>query len=647
MLHTTNLNKQNSIQNSQALRFKQGVSIMTNVFLAVCILLISFVCFGQNKSGGNEPVQYNYSNSNGDVNNPMLTPVQPQVQQDPLVESLAQQIRLAKQNNDIANLRQLELQMNTLTGSVQNEFVNDPQVTGLQQTVQYFVEDDMGITTIANGPYWAIATQTSNRSNKIYAAVTEYISAAASDQLKIYVSYNNGVTWSLKAAYNGFSAGARFRSEELDIEPVIAGTDTLVYAVAGYQYNNRAYTFIGRFNVVTGQVNAQSYSLSLNTTQNYNPRIVSDNSYYTTASYLYVTTMSDSTAGSSHSIKARMCVIMNPFSTSFTQTHRNPGSGSAFWWNHTTTAASNYSYQDVAYFHNSSDNTDVVYVAAIYRGSVAVVNSSVYTAWSKNYGVSNAGNLAMGDTNPISKIRLAYNSGDNLNGAMVYLRDYTSNPAGDVDVRVQNTTTGGFFTNSWVASFLEFTSDTSNSCDIQAVKLAINKFKFAYSVKGSKCYYSSNTSTTTFSIRQLVNSIPAGDGYGRVRAGYRVTSDSCLSVWSTNTGGGIFSTYGCESYVMGINQNGSTIPAEFKMSQNYPNPFNPVTNIKFSIPQVSFVKLVVYDVTGKVVAQLVNQQLNAGSYTADFDASHLSSGVYFYRISTDNFTDVKKMMLIK
>ena len=85
----------------------------------------------------------------------------------------------------------------------------------------------------------------------------------------------------------------------------------------------------------------------------------------------------------------------------------------------------------------------------------------------------------------------------------------------------------------------------------------------------------------------------------------------------------------------------------YSLSQNYPNPFNPVTNIKFSIPTGSVVKLTVFDITGREVATLINQNLNAGSYTADFDASKLSSGIYFYTITAGDFTDTKKMMLVK
>jgi hypothetical protein len=98
---------------------------------------------------------------------------------------------------------------------------------------------------------------------------------------------------------------------------------------------------------------------------------------------------------------------------------------------------------------------------------------------------------------------------------------------------------------------------------------------------------------------------------------------------------------------VGIEPINSEIPGEFSLEQNYPNPFNPVTTIKFSIPHASFVKLLVYDITGREAAELINQQMNAGIYTVDFDASELSSGVYFYRFITDRFTGVKKMNLIK
>lgn len=97
----------------------------------------------------------------------------------------------------------------------------------------------------------------------------------------------------------------------------------------------------------------------------------------------------------------------------------------------------------------------------------------------------------------------------------------------------------------------------------------------------------------------------------------------------------------------GITGNTNEIPREFKLYNNYPNPFNPSTNIKFDIPRVTNAKLIVYDVLGREVSRIFEGRLKAGSYTVDFDASNLPSGVYFYRLTTNSFTDTKKMLLIK
>ncbi|MEO8210556.1 MAG: T9SS type A sorting domain-containing protein [bacterium] len=94
-------------------------------------------------------------------------------------------------------------------------------------------------------------------------------------------------------------------------------------------------------------------------------------------------------------------------------------------------------------------------------------------------------------------------------------------------------------------------------------------------------------------------------------------------------------------------ENLTELPAEYNLSQNYPNPFNPTTNIKFDIPNTSNVKLAVYDLTGKEVAAIVNQELQPGRYEYKFDGSNLASGMYFYKITAGSFSVVKKMALIK
>ncbi len=91
----------------------------------------------------------------------------------------------------------------------------------------------------------------------------------------------------------------------------------------------------------------------------------------------------------------------------------------------------------------------------------------------------------------------------------------------------------------------------------------------------------------------------------------------------------------------------NVLPTEFSLSQNYPNPFNPTTVIRFAIPQSSLVSLKVYDILGNEVAEIVNNELQAGYYNYEFDASRFSSGLYIYRLQTNDFIQTKKMMLIK
>ena len=91
----------------------------------------------------------------------------------------------------------------------------------------------------------------------------------------------------------------------------------------------------------------------------------------------------------------------------------------------------------------------------------------------------------------------------------------------------------------------------------------------------------------------------------------------------------------------------SGTPESFELSQNYPNPFNPSTKIDFKISKASDVKLTVYNVLGQQVATLLNEHMSAGSQSVVFDASKLSSGVYFYRLDAGNFSSIKKMMLLK
>jgi len=99
--------------------------------------------------------------------------------------------------------------------------------------------------------------------------------------------------------------------------------------------------------------------------------------------------------------------------------------------------------------------------------------------------------------------------------------------------------------------------------------------------------------------------------------------------------------------VNGTGNIGMSTPTKYSLDQNYPNPFNPVTKINFEIPKQGFVSLKIYDVLGREVKTLVNEVKSPGFYSVDFNGTELSSGVYFYRMESNGFTEIKRMMLIK
>lgn len=116
---------------------------------------------------------------------------------------------------------------------------------------------------------------------------------------------------------------------------------------------------------------------------------------------------------------------------------------------------------------------------------------------------------------------------------------------------------------------------------------------------------------------------------------------------NTPPGGHVTITEPVTQYIplTGIENNNE--PVDFSLYQNYPNPFNPETNIKFSISSSGLTVLKVYDMTGKQVASLLNEKLIQGSYVVKFNAGNLASGVYYYELTSENFKQLKKMILIK
>jgi len=119
------------------------------------------------------------------------------------------------------------------------------------------------------------------------------------------------------------------------------------------------------------------------------------------------------------------------------------------------------------------------------------------------------------------------------------------------------------------------------------------------------------------------------------------------NAWFCGNAGKIFKTTNGGGMISGISSLGNEIPEKFSLSQNYPNPFNPTTKINFDLKNSAFAMLRVYDINGREVRTLVSERLSPGSYSYDFNASELPSGVYYYQLQTGGFIETKKMMLLK
>ncbi len=176
-----------------------------------------------------------------------------------------------------------------------------------------------------------------------------------------------------------------------------------------------------------------------------------------------------------------------------------------------------------------------------------------------------------------------------------------------------------------------------------------------------------NTSGATFFTTPMLGDVNR-DGILDISGAGTVSSPATANIYLWNTGSPFNANriiipmwqynsrhngvYG-DNPLVGLEPVTNIIPESFELKQNYPNPFNPVTKIRFSITQGNsgsgsmLVKLSVYDITGKLTTVLLNSVLEAGEYETEFNASQLSSGIYFYTITAGNFVNTKKLMLLK
>ena len=169
--------------------------------------------------------------------------------------------------------------------------------------------------------------------------------------------------------------------------------------------------------------------------------------------------------------------------------------------------------------------------------------------------------------------------------------------------------------------------------NIEAIQGEGDNFWF---IRGTNIYRSTNTGGTWEQVHttaQTLMNMDFPDGL-----------TGCQMGWAVGFGGGIYKMTGS---LVGAGNNQNEVPERYLLKQNYPNPFNPETVIEFSIPKNEFIELKLYEAIGNELSVLESGNLTAGSYSYKLSSGGLSSGIYFYTLKTTDFTDTKKMLLLK
>jgi len=232
--------------------------------------------------------------------------------------------------------------------------------------------------------------------------------------------------------------------------------------------------------------------------------------------------------------------------------------------------------------------------------------------------------------NPVGLGKFSFGKGATSYNKIYFYNDnygYIGGPHGIVG----KTTNGGINWSLVVAPGFDEITDLLFISPDSGVAVGTNGIaRFTYD--GGQTWFEDTSITNLLAGRTIKKIAKTGDNFGVI------AGDGRLSV--------IFSP---DSNLVGVDDDfNQSYPAEYQLNQNYPNPFNPATNFGFRIADFGFVTLKIYDLLGREVATLVDEEKPAGSYNVEFDASGLSSGVYIYRLKAgSNFIATKKFMLLK
>jgi hypothetical protein len=627
---------------------------MKKIFLFATFLFLFFTQFvsAQDFPVTPQDIQYKGNNTNdyNDVSGVNVIKQKTQEQTD-----LENRIALLKRTDDGSNRNLIE-DLNRRLGKVSGDFVvaNAQSYNGvlLPGNNEPVTGDNFQNTRIYNNSVNAIkglgtATETVGpNAGRIWTVFFVSGNTTSPDSLRVVYSTNNGLTWLTYAT--GYLGGTdKINYDDLDVEIIERATgDRFLWVLYGLRAtggSGRWFTGGITLNISTfaGAFFAFAWPGDDPAKRYYNVRFTSDNLYYPSGAYLYIACSFDSLGASSYRINTQKYArITNPYvSTSPVVSYQ----AQKFWWYSAAAGPERNLYTDIAFFRNTNDSVIVSF-------SGVPDSTQIFFSKAGNSGIAPTGSGASstGGTGypTVFKTWARLSSNQNDNGSIICL--FRLNVAGNWNVRYFRSSVWGNFASTFGESINWGSSvNTNYQPDIVGIKGAnTHKFAFTTIASSDSVHYVTVNSTGATTHIMKMNAFAITSGTQGPKPGFRnVANDSCFVVYCESGPSNIWASGGCSGNMVGIENN--TLPSEYSLSQNYPNPFNPSTSIAYSIQKPGFVTIIVYDILGKETAVLVNEVKQAGSYIVDFNASRLSSGVYFYKINSGGFTSVKKMVLMK
>ncbi len=618
---------------------------MKNITLAILLIILTTgITFSQGRPVGaiNEIKNIAPDGSNNYAPQPISQEL----------SELTKKVKQAKRSGNLAEIKFYQDKIDALTGSAEiNTISIQPNVIARAGDGN---QNDNYSYTVLNSTHSIIsgAVATDRITGMLYAAYTRPIEGA-SDEMYIYKSSNNGIGWTLLSLFTLPSLGdVNYRPNEIDLEVVNNGDTSFVYCVAGLNYGSTVTSMLYRCRQDGNFDGVRILESGTPGNKARFPRITSDNASYDSGSFIYIVYTLDSTVGSQKSLRSKFILCPNPFASTLQFNIKSNSSVGAYFYYADLQPDSSFMQSDVAYVNTPGD-TDIIVTTTVVRGASTLSGNSVFMTHSLNYGNTLSATYNYAGSNLIESPRIASPGYLNRNVMITVRRLYGG---GDWDAYYyysNNLTpsTGNFNQNGYVSTG----TDTTMTVNLTARYRSFDNFLVAFSTKtpgigtGRAYVGAREFKAGVFRAPYFINGV-GGAGtslYGAPMPTFRfVNNDSCLVGWGNASGIGYNITGGSGGSVTGTGNN-STIAKDFLLSQNYPNPFNPSTKISFNVKQNSLVKLTVYDALGKETAILVNEQISAGEHSIEFNALGLTSGVYYYKLEANGFSDVKKMMLIK